>query len=104
MDSNSADDIAKGTKTIIDLVDKKLPNTKVLLLGILCADKPYNPKIKETNKIIAKFENGKFVRFSNRNSHFEDDKGAIHKDLYTDGEHLTEKGYRLWANYESSSQ
>ena len=97
MDSNSADDIAKGIRTIIDSIHKKLPNTKVLLLGILCADKPYNPKIKETNKIIAKFENGKSVRFLNMNSHFEDDKGAIHKDLYTDGEHLTMKGYKLWA-------
>ena len=30
-------------------------------------------------------------------SHFEDDKGVILKDLYTDGVDLTENGYRLWA-------
>lgn len=97
MDSSNAGDISKGIKTIIDSIHKKLPNTKVLLLGILCANKPYNPKIKETNKIIAKFENEKSVRFLNMNSHFEDEKGNIHKELYTDGEHLTEKGYKLWA-------
>ena len=54
-------------------------------------------KVKQTNQLTAKFDDEKSLRFLNMNSHFEDEKGVILKDLYTDGVHLTEKGYRLWA-------
>ena len=97
MDFNTPDDIAKGVKAVIDSLHHEIPNIKVLLLAILSRSGPFNAKVKQTNELIAKFNDEKSLRFLNMNSHFEDDKGVILKDLYTDGVHLTEKGYKLWA-------
>ena len=66
-------------------------------MAILSRSGPFNAKVKQTNELIAKFNDEKSLRFLNMNSHFEDDKGVILKDLYTDGVHHTEKGYKLWA-------
>ena len=97
MDFNTADDIAKGVKAVIDSLSDEISNVQILLLAILPRSGPLNAKVKQTNELIGKFNDGKSLRFLNMNSHFEDDKGVILKDLYTDGVHLTEKGYRLWA-------
>ena len=96
MGRNTAEDIAHGVKAVIDLLHKKLSNTNVLLLAILSRN-TLNDKVKQVNNLLAKYENGKSVRYFNMNSHFENSNGTIHNDLFRDGVHLTEKGYKVWA-------
>ena len=96
MGSNTVEDIAHGVKAVIDLLHKKLPKTNVLLLAILSRSS-LNDKVKQVNNLLAKYENGKSVRYLNMNSHFENSNGTIHSDLFKDGVHLTEKGYKVWA-------
>ena len=94
---NTVKDIAKGVKQVVDSLHAGLPNIKVLLLGILARTGPINSKVNQTNQLIAKFDNGKSVRFLNMNSHFENDTGMINYDLYDNGIDLNVKGYRMWA-------
>ena len=96
MGRNTVEDIAHGVKAIIDLLHKKLPKTNVLLLAILSRNS-LNDKVKQVNHLLAKYENGKSVRYLNMNSHFENSNGTIHSELFKDGVHLTEKGYKVWA-------
>jgi beta-glucosidase len=95
---SSAKDIAKGIKTIVDLLLEKMPHTKVLLLGVLPRqDKDYKDKIKQLNSDLSTFDNGKNIRFLDMTSHFLD-ADHINKEMYnTDGFHLSEGGYRAWA-------
>jgi beta-glucosidase len=95
---SSAKDIAKGIKTIVDLLLEKMPHTKVLLLGVLPRqDKDYKDKIKELNSDLSTFDNGKNIRFLDMTSHFSD-AGHINKEMYnTDGFHLSKGGYIAWA-------
>ena len=93
--SDSVEDISKGVKAVVDLLDSKLPNSKILLLAVLPRS-THNDKVKQLNNLISKFHNGNSVTFLSMNSHFEDAKG-IHSDLYVEGLHLNEKGYKVWA-------
>ena len=92
---DSVEDISKGVKAVVDLLHSKLPNSKILLLAILPRN-TYNDKVKQLNALISKFANGNSVTFLSMNNHFEDAKG-IHSDLYVEGLHLNEKGYKVWA-------
>ena len=90
------EDITKGVKTIIDLLRSKLPNAKILNLAALPRT-DRNSEVKKFNDLISKLDYGNSYKFLNMNSHFEDAKG-LHKDLYvSDERHLSEKGYKVWA-------
>lgn len=94
--SDKVEDIAKGVKTIIDLLRLKLPNVKILNLAALPRT-DRNGEIKQFNDLISKFNYTNSYKFLNMNSHFENAKG-VHKDLYvSDERHLSEKGYKVWA-------
>ena len=94
--SDKVEDIAKGVKTIIDLLHSKLPNAKILHLAALPRT-DHNSGIHQLNNLISKFNYGNWYKFLDMISHFEDAKG-IRKDLYiADQLHLNEKGYQVWA-------
>src|SRR4051794_35531071 len=64
MGANSADEIADGIAAIVKKLREKLPETKVLLLGIFPRgerpDDPSRDKIKAVNEKAAKLDDGKF--------------------------------------------
>jgi lysophospholipase L1-like esterase len=107
--NHSATDVGlvPAIKKIVDEIHGKLPNTKVLLLGIFPrGNDPQNPPdnariraaIINVNKALAAFDDGKKTRFLDIGSKFLDPSGAISKNIMADGLHPTAAGYQIWAD------
>ncbi|MEI8246771.1 MAG: GDSL-type esterase/lipase family protein [Lentisphaerota bacterium] len=98
--SDSAEDVAKGITAIVNYARTKLPDTKILLLGVFpcfSVDSPGTVKAQAANAIIAKLHDGKQVFFLDIGDRFIEPDKTISKEKLKDGLHPTEKGYRIWA-------
>ncbi len=99
---NSAEEIADGVTAIVSEIKTKLPETKVLLLGVFPRGLKPNKerdKLKATNAILAKLDDGgKTVKFLDIGDKFVEADGTISKDVMYDWLHLAEKGYQIWAD------
>lgn len=98
----SNDEIVAGVTKIVTTLRAKLPETKVLLLGIFPRDeKPgtnSRNRIKAMNEALAKLDDGgKTVKFLDIGDKFLDAEGNIPKDVMPDALHPTEKGHQIWA-------
>ena len=49
------------------------------------------------NKIIAKLDDGKMVRFLDIGPKFLDEEGGLSKEIMPDFLHLSHRGYEIWA-------
>src|SRR5262249_6277382 len=100
--ANTAEQIADGVSAIVKEIHKLSPQTKVLLLGIFPRSQKPNPlreKIKQVNAIISKLDDGgKTVKYLDIGDKFLEPDGTISKEIMPDYLHLTEKGYRIWAD------
>ena len=107
---HSAEQIAGGIKTIIEIMEKQKPDMKILLLGVfprsgakldkdvmVCPADKLNPKIKQINDIIAKYDDGKKVFYKDIGGVFLNKDGGLEKKIMYDYLHLTADGYDLWA-------
>jgi len=111
----SATDIAAANRKIIDMVHAKLPHTKVLLLGVF----PRGPRdrfggpvtpafvaeaakrmetIRAVNTELARFDDGKSVRFLDITKVFLGPDGRIPDAVMPDQLHPDAAGYQLWAD------
>jgi lysophospholipase L1-like esterase len=96
----SAPDIAEGITSIVAELNKRLPQAKILLLGIFPRGEKPNPqreKIAQINGIIAKLDGTQNVTFLDIGAKFLTPEGLITKDIMPDFLHPNEKGYRIWA-------
>lgn len=96
----SAPDIASGIEAIVLELEKRLPKSKILLLGIFPRGERPNPqreKINEVNKLISKLDGSHNVTFLDIGGSFLAADGLITKDIMPDFLHPNEKGYRIWA-------
>ena len=97
---NTAEEIAEGNAAIVSLLRQKLPNMKILLLGITFrGEQPNDEQVKlaKTNDILAKMDDGKHVFFMNINKIYLRPDGTIPKSLMPDCEHPNKEGCRVWA-------
>jgi len=96
--------IVKGVTTIVDLLRRKLPNTKVLLLGVFPrGDKDtrvlqWEPDISTINSLISKHADGKNVVYLDMRSSFLADPNHLKAGIFPDGLHLNHDGYQIWAD------
>jgi lysophospholipase L1-like esterase len=101
MGSDSEQHIADGVKAIISEIEKQHPAAKILLLGIFPrspkASDPIRGKVKRTNEILAKFDDGKKVKYLDFGQKFLTDDGTLTKEIMPDFLHLSKKGYEIWA-------
>ncbi len=108
--SDSPAEIAEGVKAIVARLREKLPTTKVLVLGVFPrAQDRSNDFVKKSeeaspsdkpgqiNEIIGKLDDGKTVRYLDISKSFLNEQGNIPKDLMPDYLHLSDAGYRVWA-------
>jgi lysophospholipase L1-like esterase len=96
----SAPDIALGIESIVQELNKRLPQSKILLLGIFPRGEkpgPQREKIAEINGIISKLNGTHGVTFLDIGPKFLTTDGLITKDIMPDFLHPNEKGYRIWA-------
>lgn len=92
---------ALGIKRNIDELQKRLPDTKILLLAIFPRDEQPDAQMRQindqVNKIISGYADNKKIFFLDINKNFLDDKGILHKEIMPDLLHPNEKGYEIWA-------
>jgi lysophospholipase L1-like esterase len=97
---NTSSEIVEGIEAIVDEIQVKLPESKVLLLGIFPRGEksdPFREQIKEINLQLAQLDNGKTVRFLDIGPKFLDPDGTLPKEIAPDLLHVNEKGYQIWA-------
>ncbi len=93
-------DVTKGIKAIVDLCRTKAPRATIVLTAIF----PRNdntaviPTINRINEKIARFADGKTVRFLNINAKLADNKGLLLEGVTVDKLHLSLSGYQIWAD------
>ena len=90
---------AAGVQKIVETVHQKLPNTKVLLLGVFpraTKESIARKKVEAINAIISKLDDGKKTRYLDISKVFLDDQGEIPKEIMPDSLHPSPKGYDLW--------
>jgi beta-glucosidase len=96
------EDTAEGVKCIVAKVREKLPNAKVLLLGVFPRGKeptnPFRAQIKTVNDSIKTLDDGKTVKYLDISGAFLDDKGVLPADVMPDQLHPNLKGYQQWAD------
>jgi beta-glucosidase len=94
----TVEDTAGGVGEIIKAIQAKSPSTKILLLGIFPRwnDAEVRQKIKQTNKLIARYADGQRVRYLDFGDKFLDKDGKLTKEITVDLTHLTHRGYEIW--------
>ncbi len=92
--------ITTGIKAILDICRQKAPNATIVLMGIT----PRNdntavmPIINKVNDNIAKFADGRKIRYLNINDKLADRDGKLREGMANrDRLHLDVKGYQVWA-------
>ncbi|GAB5405778.1 MAG: sulfatase-like hydrolase/transferase [Aureliella sp.] len=95
------DQVAAGVKKILDILEERLPETKIVLHGIfprgetrLDSKRLNNLAI---NQRIRRFADGGRVQYLEIGDVFLQDDGTLSRDIMPDLLHLNEAGYRLWA-------
>src|SRR5262249_48394303 len=93
--------IADGVKAIIDEIERQHPKAKILLLAIFPrsgkASDAIRQKVNRTNELIAKFDDGKQVKYLDIGPKFLTDDGTLTKEVMPDGLHPNANGYKIWA-------
>jgi lysophospholipase L1-like esterase len=91
---------ADGVKLILEKLQAKLPETKILLLGIFprgaTAEDAMRKQNVETNALISKYADGSKVHYLDISSTFLQPDGTLSKEIMPDLLHLSPKGYELW--------
>ena len=97
---NTAQEIAEGVTAVVQRVQAKCPESKILLLAIF----QRRPQITseravfdEANATIAKLADGKTIHYLNINSVFVQPDGSIPAELMPDFEHPSPLGNKVWA-------
>jgi sialate O-acetylesterase len=102
----TAQEIADGIRANVQLVRRHLPDTRIILTGLLPVYKEGGvkvnatmlKKVREINNIIGKYEEADRVAFVDCSNKFVNNDGkSINKELITkDGSLITTAGYRIW--------
>ena len=100
--NNTSEEIAEGITAMVAKLNKQLPETKVLLLGIFPRGADANDgrrKVNEgANAIVAKLANDdKNIYYLDIGPKFLAADGTLSKEIMPDLLHLSPQGYAIWA-------
>lgn len=95
----SDEEIIQGIGTVVRLLQHKLPQTRILLIGLLPRQNEwFCGRISRINAGISTLEDGKRVRFIDVGGKFARAPGKIIPELYNQDQlHLIKAGYQTWA-------
>jgi lysophospholipase L1-like esterase len=100
--SSTAEQTAEGVTMIIDLLKKKQPQMKILLLAIFPRGADNDDKMRQqnevTNQLIAKLADEKTVYFLDINKAFLEADGTLSKEIMPDLLHPNAAGYQIWTD------
>ena len=99
-ETNTPRMVLEGVTAVVQKLREKLPDTKVLLLGIFPFRQDFDlqrGRALQVNQALRRLDDGKWVRFLDFGHLFIQPDGKISQDMMPDFVHLTPNGYRLWA-------
>jgi beta-glucosidase len=105
-DENTAEEVADGILAIVKKLNDKLPDTKVLVLGIFpVAEKtcPQRERSRKANALVEKYiaekaaKGNKNLQYLDLESKFLQPDGTLPKAIMPDFLHPNAKGYQIWA-------
>ncbi len=92
---------AKAIRKVAETIKLQLPDTTVIVLGLLprsgAAD-PSRKLISEVNGMISNIDNGKDIRYLDVGSAFLNKNGELIPEFMLDSLHLSERGYKAFAD------
>jgi len=97
-------EVTTGMKAVLSICREKAPEATIVLTGIFPRnDNAGNPTgvmpvIDRINENLARFADGKKIRYLNINDKLADKDGRLHDGMTADKLHLTLKGYQIWAD------
>ncbi len=102
----SAPAIARANAEIVHQIRTRLPDSKLLLLGIFPrGDSPtksnvaaVRAKLQSVNAAMAQLDDGKNIRYLEICDQFLQPDGTLSADVMPDALHPNEKGYQIWAD------
>jgi len=98
---NTAREIADGVMAVVQKLREKVPESKILLLGIFpSGERPGNPQRARAiaaNTIFQKVADGRMIRYLDIGDRFTNRDGTVSKEIMPDFLHLSPRGYGLWA-------
>ncbi len=100
LDRNTTAEMLEGVTAVVERIGEKLPDTKILLLGIFPRSRHFDEqrgKITQVNQALRLLDDGERVHFLDFGHVFLDPDGSIPERLMPDALHLSPEGYRLWA-------
>ena len=99
--TNTSEQIAAGVKAIVEKLRTKLPDTKVLILGIFPRGENKENKQRQVNEganeIIKKLADDKMVFYQDIGPAFLMADGTLSREVMPDLLHLNDKSYKIWA-------
>ncbi len=93
--------VLEGVAAVVQTLRTKLPETKIILLGIFPFHEDFHPqrgRALQVNQALQKLDDGQWIHFLDFGCLFLQPDGKISKDMMPDFVHLTPAGYRLWAD------
>ena len=99
--SNTPAEIADGNSAIVDSLRTKLPETKILLLGIFPRGEDETDArrqvVRATNTILPSLADGQMVHYLDISDEFLEEDGTLPREVAPDLGHLSELGFEIWA-------
>lgn len=96
----SAGEILEGVQQIVKQLRQRLPDTKLLVLGIFPRAQTFSTqrgKILQINQALANLADGQMIHYLDFGSQLIEADGSISKTKMPDYLHLSEAGYEIWA-------
>jgi lysophospholipase L1-like esterase len=98
---NTTPEIIAGVTAIVHELRQRLPDSKILVMGIFPRGEKADPvreQVKAVNAGLAKLADGKAVKFLDIGPKLLGADGTLSRDIMPDLLHPNEKGYRIWAD------
>ena len=98
---NTTPEIIEGISNLVRQIQFRLPQTKILLLGIFPRGQKNDPireQVKAVNAGILKLADDDKIKFLDIGDKFLELDGTLPRDLFPDLLHPDEKGYQIWAD------
>ncbi len=96
----SAAEILEGVQAIVGQLRQRLPETKILVLGIFPRGSTFSAqrgKLLQINQALARLADARMVSYIDFGSQLIESDGSITKKIMPDYLHLSEAGYEIWA-------
>jgi lysophospholipase L1-like esterase len=98
---NTVPEVAEGVRAVVNEVRTRLPDSKILLLGIFpraTLNNPLRAQVALINTLMAQLDDGKMVRYLDIGPKFLEFDGTLPRSIMPDGLHPNAKGYQIWAD------